>query len=102
MNRHCAMHERTIRIPLLVTFSTDPAELDDREGEVYPTKESLVAYLKGAIRLDVDNEGAGQPEGAVFAAAGLDWGAAELVGRNSEGQLHQEESKHGETTASNP
>ena len=79
------MHQKTIRIPVWVTFSTDPAELDDRESEVCPTEESLVEYLKGAVRLDVDSEGAGQPEGAVFATAGLDWGAAELVDETAKG-----------------
>lgn len=73
------MHQKTIRIPVFVTFSTDPAELDDREGETPPTKESLLAYLKDAIRLGVDTEGEGQPEGAVFAAIGVDWDSAELV-----------------------
>jgi hypothetical protein len=73
------MHDRTIRIPVEITFSTDPAELDDREGESPPTKESLLAYLKDAMRLEVDTEDEGQPEGAVFAAAGVDWDAAELA-----------------------
>lgn len=68
------MCQNTIRVPAFVTFRTDPAELDDREGETPPTKESLVEYLKDAIRLDVDVESEGQPEGAVFAAAGLDCG----------------------------
>lgn len=79
------MHQKTIRIPAFVTFSTDPAELDDREGEKPPTKESLLAYLKDAIRLDVDNEDVGQPEGAVFAAAGVDWDAADLVDETAKG-----------------
>jgi hypothetical protein len=69
----------TVRVPVEVAFSTDPAELDDREGEKRPTKRSLVKYLKDALTLGVDNEGEGQPEGAVFAAAGVDWGKAELV-----------------------
>lgn len=70
------MYQITIRIPVFVTFSTDPAELDDREGEKIPTKESLLAYLKEAMRLDVDTEGEGQPEGAVFAASGVGWDEA--------------------------
>ncbi len=73
------MHETTIRVPVEITFSTDPAELDDREDEKPATNESLLAYLKDAIRLDVDNEGEGQPEGAVFAAAGVDWCKAKLL-----------------------
>ena len=82
------MHQITIRFPVFVTFSTDPTELDDREGEKPPTKESLLAYLKDAIRLDVDNEGEGQPEGAVFAYAGIDWDAAELVNEPVESELY--------------
>jgi hypothetical protein len=82
------MHQKTIRVPVFVTFSTDPAELDDREGEMPPTKESLLAYLKDALRLDVDTEGNGQPEGAVFAAAGVDWDAAELVDDTAKPELY--------------
>ncbi len=73
------MHQKTIRIPVEITFSTDPAELDDRQGETPATKESLLAYLKDAIQLGVDTEDQGQPEGAVFVAAGVDWDAAEPV-----------------------
>jgi hypothetical protein len=73
------MQDKTIRVPVFITFSTDPAKLVDREVEKSPTEESLVAYLKDAMRLDVDDEGEGQPEGAVFAATGVDWDAAELV-----------------------
>jgi len=73
------MYQKTIRVPVFITFSTDPAELDDREREKSPTNECLMEYLKEAIRLDVDTEGEGQPEGAVFAAAELDWDAAEMV-----------------------
>jgi hypothetical protein len=72
-------HRLTVRVPVEVAFSTDPKELDDRETEPKPTRRSLVAYLKAALRLDVDIEGEGQPEGAVFAAAGVDWGKAELL-----------------------
>jgi hypothetical protein len=79
------MHETTIRIPAEITFSTDPAELDDREDEKPATKESLLAYLKDAMRLDVDTEDEGQPEGAVFAAAGVDWDAAEVADESEEG-----------------
>jgi hypothetical protein len=72
-------HRLTVRVPVEVAFSTDPAELDDRKGEKKPGKTSLVKYLKRVLRLDGDNEGEGQPEGAVFAAAGVDWGKAELL-----------------------
>lgn len=71
-------HRLTVRVPVEVAFSTDPAELADREGEKKPTKKDLIKYLKDAIRLDIDTEDAGQPDGAVFAAAGIDWGKAEL------------------------
>jgi hypothetical protein len=73
------MHDRTIWLPAFITFSTDPYELDDREGEPSPTQESLLAYSQRAVRLDVDTECQGQPEGAVFAAAGIDWDAAGLI-----------------------
>lgn len=73
------MHDRTIRIPIEITFSTAPEELDDREGEKPATNESLLEYLKDAIRLDVDTEDEGEPAGAVFAAAGVDWDAAEWI-----------------------
>jgi len=72
-------HRITIQVPVRISFSTNPDELDDRDGETPPTQKSLLAYLKDAIRLDVDNEGEGQPEGAVFAAAGVDWGKAKLL-----------------------
>jgi len=75
MPHHC----KTIRVPLEITFTTDPAELDDREGELTPTKESLVAWLKDSLILRVDTEGYGQPAGAVFAASGIDWNAATLT-----------------------
>lgn len=35
----------TIRVPVVVSFTTDPEEMDDREGENPPTKRSLVEYL---------------------------------------------------------
>ena len=54
-------------------------ELDNREGEKKPTRKTLLDYLYGALRLDIDNEGEGQPQGAVFAAAAVDWGKAELI-----------------------
>ncbi len=73
-------HYKTIRVPVEISFTTDPAELDDREGEPAPTKESLLAYLRDALVLQVDTEGMGQPEGATFAASGVDWDAAVLVG----------------------
>ena len=69
----------TIVVPVEISFTTDPRELQDREGEKEPTKTSLVSYLKEALHLDVDTEGEGQPGGAVFAAAGVDWGKAELL-----------------------
>ena len=73
-------HYKTIRVPVEISFTTDPAELDDREAEPAPTKESLLAYLQDALVLEVDTEGHGQPEGAAFAASGIDWGAAVLIG----------------------
>jgi len=73
-------HRVTIRVPVEITFTTDPAEMDDdREGEKKPTRKRLLDYLDGAFRMDIDTEDEGQPEGAVFAAAGVDWGKAELV-----------------------
>ena len=70
----------TIRVPVVVSFTTDPREMDDRDGETPPTKRSLVEYLsESAFRLDIDTEGYGQPEGAVFAAAGVEWDRAELI-----------------------
>jgi hypothetical protein len=69
----------TIVVPVEISFTTDPKELQDREGEKKPTKTDLVSYLKEALQLDVDTEGEGQPGGAVFAAAGVDWGKAELL-----------------------
>ena len=71
-------HGITIEVPVLVSFTTDPAETGDRKGEKKPTRKSLLDYLYGALRLDIDTEGEGQPEGAVFAAAGVDWGKAKL------------------------
>ena len=68
-----------MRIPVEITFTTDPAELDGREGEPAPTRESLLAYLQDALVVQVDTEGNGQPEGAAFAAAGIDWDAATLT-----------------------
>ena len=38
----------TIRVPVVVLFTTDPEEMDDREGENPPTKRSLVEYLSEA------------------------------------------------------
>ena len=70
---------KTVHVPVEIAFTTDPAELDDRADEPAPTLRSLVEYLKNALRLDIDNEGCGQPEGAVFAGAGIDWDAAILV-----------------------
>jgi hypothetical protein len=73
-------HCKTVRVPVEITFTTDPAELDDRQGESVPTKESLLAYLQDALVLEVDTEGNGQPKGAAFAAIGIDWDAATLTG----------------------
>jgi hypothetical protein len=72
-------HRLTIRVPVAVSFTTDPAELDDRENERKPTKQSLVKYLEDAFRLDIDTEDEGQPQGAAFGAAGVDWGKAALI-----------------------
>ena len=71
---------KTVRVPVEITFTTDPAELDDRQGEPAPTKESLLAYLQDALVLEVDTEGNGQPKGAAFAASGVDWNSATLTG----------------------
>jgi hypothetical protein len=71
-------HRLTIEVPVLVSFTTDPAEMDDRKGKKKATRKSLLDYLYGAFRLEVDTEGEGQPEGAVFAAAGVDWKKANL------------------------
>ena len=38
----------TIVVPVEISFTTDPRELQDREGEKEPTKTSLVSYLKEA------------------------------------------------------
>src|SRR5208283_6134987 len=68
------LNRLTIRVPVEITFTTDPAEMDDdREGEKKPTRKSLLDYLDGALALDIDTEGQGQPDGAVFAAAAVDW-----------------------------
>ena len=73
-------HRLTIRVPVEVSFTTDPAEMDDdREAEKKPTRKNLLDYLDGRLTLDIDTEGQGQPEGAVSAAAGVDWGKAELI-----------------------
>ncbi len=73
-------HRLTIRVPVEITFTTDPAEMDDdRGGENKPTRKNLLDYLDGALTLDIDTEGQGQPEGAVFAAGGVDWKKAELI-----------------------
>jgi hypothetical protein len=72
-------HGLTIRVPVEVSFTTDPVELDDRKGEKKPTKTSLVKYLEDALRLDIDTDDEGQPEGAAFTSAGVDWGKAELI-----------------------
>jgi hypothetical protein len=37
---------KIFRIPLEISFTTDPAELDDRQGEPVATRESLVAWLQ--------------------------------------------------------
>ena len=62
-----------------ITFTTDPAELDDRQGEPVPSKESLLAYLQDALVLEVDTEGNGQPKGAIFAVAAVNWDVAMLL-----------------------
>jgi len=72
-------HHKTIRIPVEISFTIDPAELDERNNEPAPTKASLVAYLRDTVVLQVDTEDHGQPVGAVFAAAGIDWEAVTLV-----------------------
>ena len=77
--RGTSPYYKTIRLPVEISFTTDPAELDDRESEPPPSKGSLLAYLQDALVLQVDTEGHGQPGGAVFAAAGVDWNAATLV-----------------------
>ena len=63
---------------MLISFTTDPAETGDRKGEKRPTRKSLLDYLYGALRLEIDTESEGEPEGAVFAAAGVDWKKAKL------------------------
>ncbi len=75
MPQHC----KTVRLPVEISFTTDPAELDDRRGEPAPTRESLLAWLRDALVLEVDTEGKGQPDGAVFASAGVDWDAVTLI-----------------------
>ena len=72
-------HLLSIEVPVIVTFTTDPEEMDDREGERKPSKTSLVKYMKDALILELNNEEYGQPDGASFAAAGVDWGKAVLV-----------------------
>lgn len=74
------MATKIIIVPVEFIFTTDPAEMDGREDEPTPTKDSLVEYLQRAIRLDVDNEGEGQPEGACFASAGVHWDEVGMVG----------------------
>ena len=77
--RGTSPYYKTVRLPVEISFTTDPEELDDRQDEPAPTKESLLTWLQDALVLQVDTEGHGQPEGAVFAAAGVDWNAATLV-----------------------
>ena len=79
--RGTSPYYKTVRLPVEISFTTDPAELDDRESEPPPTKGSLLVYLQDALVLQVDTEGHGQPEGAVFAAAGVGWDAATLEER---------------------
>ncbi len=79
MEHNILRHYKTIRVPLEISFTTDPAELADHRCGPAPTKESLVAWLKDALVLQVDTEGYGQPAGAVFAASGIDWNAATLT-----------------------
>ena len=67
-------HRLTIRVPVEIAFTTDSAEMGDRKGEKKPTRKRLLDYLDGALTLDIDTEGRGQPEGAVFAAAAVDLG----------------------------
>ncbi len=76
--RHC----KTVRVPVEIAFTSDPAELDNRKDEPAPTRESLLAWLQDALVLQVDTEGNGQPKGAVFAGAGIDWDAATLIETN--------------------
>ena len=77
--RSTSPYYKTVRLPVEISFTTDPEELDDRQDEPAPTKESLLTWLQDALVLQVDTEDHGQPEGAVFAAAGVDWNAAVLV-----------------------
>ena len=78
---HYLKHRMTVRLPVQVTFTTDPAELEgqDKEGEEPPTLRDLVLYLQNTISLDVDVERKGQPSGAVFACSGIEWDKAELI-----------------------
>lgn len=69
----------SIEVPVVVTFTNDPKEMVDREGERKPTRGSLVKYLQDALVLEIDDEAYGQPLGAAFAAAGVDWERAKLV-----------------------
>jgi hypothetical protein len=71
-------HRITIEVPVVISFTTDPAEMDGRQGGKRPTWRSLLDFLDRAFRMEIDTEGEGQPEGAVFAAAGVDWKKAKL------------------------
>src|SRR5208283_4514671 len=52
------LHRLIIRVPVEISFTTDPAEMDDdRKGEKNPTRKRLLEYLDGAFRLDIDTEG---------------------------------------------
>lgn len=69
-----------VTVPLVVAFTIDPEELILRDivTDRKPTLAELVEYLQRAIRLDIDNEGEGQPETSAFAACGVDWDRATM------------------------
>jgi hypothetical protein len=79
--RGTSPYYKTVRLPVEISFTTDPEELDDRQDEPVPTKGSLLTWLQDALVLQVDTESYGQPAGAVFAAAGVEWDAATLEER---------------------
>jgi hypothetical protein len=64
------MKQVILTYTLQVAFSVSPDDLDGRENDSPATVESLRAYLEDALMVDVDTEGEGQPEGAVFASTG--------------------------------
>lgn len=63
----------TVEAIVKFKFSVDPADMEGREDEVAPTRLDLMDYLADALVFDVDVEECGDPEGAAFIEAGIEW-----------------------------